>query len=95
MRRSPAASDGNVIVARPRTAAASHEHAGLHSVRTEPVQGFLARVRQVARFDQFHLTTSKRGSAQANWVALTNIGRCHNSSGDDFAYDLILASVGK
>jgi hypothetical protein len=46
-------------------------------------------------FDQFCLATSKRGSAQANWVALTNTGRCNNSSGDDFACYRIVAGLGK
>jgi hypothetical protein len=41
------------------------------------------------------MATSKRGSAQASWIALTNTGRCNNSSGDGFAYDLILAGVRK
>jgi len=71
------------------------EHGRLYGVSTEPVQGLLARVTQVARFNQFRVSTSKRGGAQANSVALTNTGHCNNSSGHDFSYHLMLAGVGK
>jgi len=72
-----------------------HERGGLYGPGAEPVQGFLAGVTQVARFNQFRVATSKRGGAQANSVALTNTGHCNNSSGHDFSYHLMLAGVGK
>src|SRR5258707_1671139 len=81
----------------PRVARSSldPEHGRLYGVSTEPVQGLLARVTQVARFNQFRVSTSKRGGAQANSVALTNTGHCNNSSCHDFSYHLMLAGVGK
>src|SRR5262245_32179766 len=38
---------------------------------------------------------SKRGCPQASWVTLTGSCRCNNSSGDDFARHLRLASLVK
>src|SRR6266403_1944401 len=69
-----------------------HEYGGLYGAGSEPVQGFLAGVRQ-SRFTNLpsgNAASRKRTGSRSPKVAAAN-----NSSGDDFAYYLILADVVK